>query len=128
MSAREKVAEAIWPAIDDDPDEPTPWTNAPGQWQQVCREQADAAIAAHLEALRPWLVELQDIARKQMLASHPDPARYFAGRVDGIRDVLEHLKAEESGTPSDPTPADDGDVDVAAADPDDEWPVREVCI
>lgn len=50
-----------------------------------------------IEALRHWLVELQDIARTQMLASHPDTARYFAGRVDGIRDVLAHLSERADG-------------------------------
>lgn len=43
------------------------------------------------DELRDWLVARQDIDRQAMLRYSGDQARYYAGRVDAIRDVLQFI-------------------------------------
>lgn len=45
-------------------------------------------MTAENDQLRDWLVAKQDIDRQAMVRGSVDEARYYAGRVDAIREVL----------------------------------------
>lgn len=54
------------------------------------REQRDQA-RAELKNVRRRLVERQDEARTQLIAGNISEARYYAGRVDGLRAALSEV-------------------------------------
>ncbi|WAY18424.1 hypothetical protein OF855_24615 [Mycolicibacterium fortuitum] len=59
----------------------------------VYREQRDQA-RAELENVRRRLAEKREEARTQLLTGHISEARYYAGRVDGLRDALSAVSDE----------------------------------
>lgn len=80
----ERVAQAAWQAYVMEVGRSLP----PGLANKLARAVLDAITETHAVIEHRWLVALQDAARSSMLASSPDAARYWAGRVDALRDVL----------------------------------------
>lgn len=51
-------------------------------------------MAIESDRLRKWLVATQDMYRRAMLEGSVNQARYYAGRVDALRDVLAFIRED----------------------------------
>lgn len=75
---------------DQDEDE---WVYSPSELEK----RPEKAATVDVSSLRRRLVELDDQARRSMLESGHDSARYYAGRSDALRDALAVLAASAEG-------------------------------